>query len=42
MTGVNRCLEGLACDVFRSLADYGRSIGDDILTQAVDFVLATS
>lgn len=40
VTGVNRCLEGLACDVFRSLAEYGRMVGDDILTQAVDFVLA--
>ena len=40
VTGVNRCLEGLACDVFRSLADYGKEVGDDILAQAVDFVLA--
>jgi uncharacterized ferritin-like protein (DUF455 family) len=40
VTGVNRCLEGLACDVFRSLVDYGKSVGDDILAQAVDFVLA--
>jgi uncharacterized ferritin-like protein (DUF455 family) len=40
VTGVNRCLEGLACDVFRSLAEYGKEIGDDVLAQAVDFVLA--
>jgi uncharacterized ferritin-like protein (DUF455 family) len=40
VTGVNRCLEGLACDVFRSLAEYGHSVGDDIIAQAVDFVLA--
>jgi len=40
VTGVNRCLEGLACDVFRSLVDYGKQVGDEILTQAVDFVLA--
>ena len=40
VTGVNRCLEGLACDVFRSLVDYGKSVGDDIIAQAVDFVLA--
>ncbi len=40
VTGVNRCLEGLACDVFRSLAEYGHAVGDDILAQAVDFVLA--
>jgi uncharacterized ferritin-like protein (DUF455 family) len=40
ITGVNRCLEGLACDVFRSLIDHGKRVGDDVITQAVDFVLA--
>jgi uncharacterized ferritin-like protein (DUF455 family) len=40
VTGVNRCLEGLACDAFRSLIDYGKSVGDDVIAQAVDFVLA--
>jgi uncharacterized ferritin-like protein (DUF455 family) len=40
VTGVNRCLEGLACDAFRSLIDYGRETGDELLAQAVDFVLA--
>jgi uncharacterized ferritin-like protein (DUF455 family) len=40
VTGVNRCLEGLACDVFRSLMDHGRRVGDDVIAQAVDFVLA--
>ena len=40
VTGVNRCLEGLACDVFRSLIDYGKQIDDSIIEQAVDFVLA--
>jgi uncharacterized ferritin-like protein (DUF455 family) len=40
VTGVNRCLEGLACDAFRSLIDYARETGDDTLAQAVDFVLA--
>jgi len=40
VTGVNRCLEGLACDAFRALIDYGRSVDDDIIAQAVDFVLA--
>ncbi len=40
VTGVNRCLEGLACDAFRSLIDYGRASGDEIIAQAVDFVLA--
>ncbi len=40
VTGVNRCLEGLACDVFRSLIDHGKEVDDDLMTQAVDFVLA--
>ena len=32
LTGVNRCVEGLACDAFRSLIDYGKNVGDDIIT----------
>jgi uncharacterized ferritin-like protein (DUF455 family) len=40
VTGVNRCLEGLACDAFRSLIDYGKQVGDLKITQAIDFVLA--
>ncbi len=40
VAGVNRCLEGLACDVFRSLIDYGRAHDDAVIAQAVDFVLA--
>ena len=40
VTGVNRCLEGLACDAFRSLAEYGNEVGDMKIAQAVDFVLA--
>jgi uncharacterized ferritin-like protein (DUF455 family) len=40
VTGVNRCLEGLACDAFRSMVDYGNSVGDDVIAQAIDFVLA--
>ncbi len=40
VTGVNRCLEGLACDAFRSLIDYAKSRGDDLMAQAVDYVLA--
>jgi len=40
VAGVNRCLEGLACDAFRSLIEYGRAVGDDVIAQAVDFVLA--
>jgi uncharacterized ferritin-like protein (DUF455 family) len=40
VTGVNRCLEGLACDAFRSLIDYSKSIDDELMAQAADFVLA--
>jgi uncharacterized ferritin-like protein (DUF455 family) len=40
VAGVNRCLEGLACDVFRSLIENGKQVGDDVIAQAVDFVLA--
>jgi uncharacterized ferritin-like protein (DUF455 family) len=40
VTGVNRCLEGLACDAFRSLIEYARAEGDALVEQAVDFVLA--
>jgi len=40
VAGVNRCLEGLACDAFRSLIEYGHAQHDETLEQAVDFVLA--
>jgi uncharacterized ferritin-like protein (DUF455 family) len=40
VAGVNRCLEGLACDVFRSLLDFAAARGDERMRQAVDFVLA--
>jgi uncharacterized ferritin-like protein (DUF455 family) len=40
VAGVNRCLEGLACDVFRSLIDYARAREDQVMAQAIDFVLA--
>ena len=40
VTGVNRCLEGLACDAFRSLIEYGKEVGDLKMSQALDFVLA--
>jgi uncharacterized ferritin-like protein (DUF455 family) len=40
VAGVNRCLEGLACDAFRGLIEYGRTIGDDVIAQSVDYVLA--
>jgi uncharacterized ferritin-like protein (DUF455 family) len=40
VAGVNRGLEGLACDVFNQLVHIARKIGDPILERAVDFVLA--
>lgn len=40
VTGVNRCLEGLACDVFRDLIETGKQTGDAVLAQSVDYVLA--
>ena len=38
--GVNRGLEGLACDVFNQLVHIARKMGDPILERAVDYVLA--
>ena len=40
VAGVNRGLEGLACDVFRDMIRYGEKTGDEVLKQAVDYVLA--
>jgi uncharacterized ferritin-like protein (DUF455 family) len=40
VAGVNRGLEGLACDVFNQLVHMARKIGDPVLERAVDFVLA--
>ena len=40
VAGVNRGLEGLACDVFRDMIRYGEKTGDDVMRQAVDYVLA--
>ena len=40
VAGVNRGLEGLACDVFNQLVHIAAKIGDPILERAVDFVLA--
>ncbi len=40
VAGVNRGLEGLACDVFNQLIHVARKIGDPVLERAVDFVLA--
>ena len=40
VAGVNRALEGLACDVFRDMIRYADAIGDDTMKQAIDYVLA--
>ncbi|MFZ5915067.1 MAG: DUF455 family protein [Pseudomonadota bacterium] len=40
VAGVNRGLEGLACDVFRDMIRYGEAAGDETIEQAMDFVLA--
>src|SRR5215813_11455217 len=40
VAGVNRGLEGLACDVFNQLVYIGKKMGDPVLERAVDFVLA--
>jgi uncharacterized ferritin-like protein (DUF455 family) len=40
VAGVNRGLEGLACDVFNQLVHIAKKIGDPILERSVDFVLA--
>ncbi len=40
VAGVNRGLEGLACDVFRDQINYAEQAGDDLMKQAIDYVLA--
>jgi uncharacterized ferritin-like protein (DUF455 family) len=40
VAGVNRGLEGLACDVFRDMIRYAEKTGDETMRQAVDYVLA--
>lgn len=40
VAGVNRGLEGLACDVFNQLIHIAGKIGDPVIERAVDFVLA--
>ncbi len=40
VAGVNRGLEGLACDVFRDLIRFAEEVGDATMRQAVDYVLA--
>jgi uncharacterized ferritin-like protein (DUF455 family) len=40
VAGVNRGLEGLACDVFRDMIRYAEKTNDETMRQAVDYVLA--
>jgi uncharacterized ferritin-like protein (DUF455 family) len=40
VTGVNRGLEGLACDVFRDMINYAEKVDDQVMRQAIDYVLA--
>ena len=40
VAGVNRGLEGLACDVFRDMIKFAEKTGDQKMMQAVDYVLA--
>ncbi len=40
VAGVNRGLEGLACDVFAQLIAIAKKIGDPVIERAVDYVLA--
>jgi uncharacterized ferritin-like protein (DUF455 family) len=40
VAGVNRGLEGLACDVFRDMIRFAEQTGDEVMRQAVDYVLA--
>jgi uncharacterized ferritin-like protein (DUF455 family) len=40
VAGVNRGLEGLACDVFNQLVHIARKIDDPLVERAVDYVLA--
>jgi len=40
VAGVNRGLEGLACDVFRDMIRYADEIDDEVMRQAIDYVLA--
>jgi uncharacterized ferritin-like protein (DUF455 family) len=40
VAGVNRGLEGLACDVFRDMIKFADKTGDEKMKQAVDYVLA--
>ncbi|MGE4607916.1 MAG: ferritin-like domain-containing protein [Myxococcota bacterium] len=40
VAGVNRGLEGLACDVFRDMIKFADETDDDLMRQSIDYVLA--
>ncbi|MFP8880973.1 MAG: ferritin-like domain-containing protein [Myxococcota bacterium] len=40
VAGVNRGLEGLACDVFRDMIKFANETDDDLMRQSIDYVLA--
>jgi uncharacterized ferritin-like protein (DUF455 family) len=40
LTGVNRALEGLAIDVFKTMRDFGTTLGDPVLAFCEDWMLA--
>src|ERR1700675_888661 len=40
VAGINRGLEGLACDVFEQLIRLAQKMGDEVIERAVDYVLA--
>jgi uncharacterized ferritin-like protein (DUF455 family) len=40
LTGVNRALEGLAIDVFKTMRDFGNALSDPVLAFAEDWMLA--
>jgi len=40
VAGINRGLEGLACDVFEQLIRMAQKMGDEVIERSVDYVLA--
>jgi uncharacterized ferritin-like protein (DUF455 family) len=40
VAGVNRALEGLACDVFRDSIEFAKQAHDEVMEQSMDYVLA--
>jgi uncharacterized ferritin-like protein (DUF455 family) len=40
LTGVNRALEGLAIDVFKTMRDFGTTLSDPVLAYCEDWMLA--